>query len=98
MCGWCVVLGAKLKQHSPVVHLEFENIGMTLKTNGNVQGAASDRVANFHEDLAAAKFAEQVERKSDPVWSLEEDDDRIPAAYLRFPVDMQFRPTVTKKK
>ena len=72
--------------------------GSTLKTSGNVQGAASDRVANFHEDLAAAKFAEQVERKSDPVWSLEEDEDRIPAAYLRFPVDMQFRPTVTKKK
>lgn len=72
--------------------------GSVVKMNGHVQGAASDRVANFHEDLAEAKFAEEVERKSDPVWTLEEDDERVPAAYLRFPMQMQFRPTVTKKK
>ena len=42
--------------------------------------------------------SEEVERKSDPVWSLEEDEDRVPAACLRFPMELQFRPTVAKKK
>ena len=72
--------------------------GSTLKMPGNVQGEESDRVANFHDDLAAAAFADEVERKSDPVWSLEEDEERIPAACLRFPMELQFRPTVAKKR
>ena len=72
--------------------------GSTIKMPGNVQGAESDRVANFHDDLVAAEFSKDVERKSDPVWSLEEDEDRVPATYLRFPMELQFRPTVAKKK
>lgn len=72
--------------------------GSILKMPGNVQGEASDRIANLHDDLAAAAFSEDVERKSDPVWSLEEDEERIPTAYLRFPMELQFRPTVANKK
>ena len=72
--------------------------GSVLKMPGNVQGEASDRIANLHDDLAAAAFAEDVERKSDPVWNLEEDEDRVPSSYLRFPMELQFRPTVAKGK
>jgi len=72
--------------------------GSTLRMPGNVQGEESDRVANFHEDLAEAGFASQVQKKSDPTWTLETDDSRIPAAYLTFPMQLTFEPTVEKKK
>jgi Tfp pilus assembly protein PilN len=72
--------------------------GSSLKMPGNVQGDESDRVANFHEDLAAASFASELKSKSDPVWQLETDESRIPAAFLRFPMELQFQPTVGKKK
>ncbi|MCK5943586.1 MAG: hypothetical protein KAI24_16505 [Planctomycetes bacterium] len=73
-------------------------LGSTIKMPGNVQGDESDRVANFHEDLAAAAFATELKTKSDPTWQLELDESRIPAAYLRFPMELQFQPTVGKKK
>jgi len=71
--------------------------GSSLKMPGNVEGDESDRVANFHEDLAAASFAQELKSKSDPVWQLEMDESRIPAAFLRFPMELQFQPTVKKK-
>jgi hypothetical protein len=72
--------------------------GSQLRLPGNVQGEESDRVANFHEDLAEAGFSSQVQKKSDPTWTLETDETRIPAAYLTFPMDLVFEPTVEKKK
>ena len=72
--------------------------GSTLRMPGNVQGEESDRVANFDEDLAEAGFASQVQKKSDPTWTLETDESRIPAAYLTFPMELTFEPTVEKKK
>ena len=72
--------------------------GSTIKMPGNVQGEESDRIANFHEDLAAANFAKDLKTKSDPTWSLETDESRIPAAYLRFPMELQFTPTVAQGK
>lgn len=72
--------------------------GSTLKMPGNVQGEESDRLANFHEDLASAEFFKELKSKSDPTWQLETDETRIPAAYLRFPMELQFQPTAGKKK
>jgi Tfp pilus assembly protein PilN len=71
--------------------------GFTVDIPGNVQGADKSRLANFHEDLEAAPFAVDLKTKSDVEFRLEMDEERIPPAYLRFPMQLQFKPTVGKK-
>ena len=64
---------------------------------GNVQGADKSLLANFHEDLEAAAFAEDLAKKSDPTFKLEDDPSRVPSSYLRFPMELEFTPKVGKK-
>lgn len=72
--------------------------GAKVTIPGNVQGADKSMLANFHEDLEASPFAGELAKKSDPTFKLEMDAARIPAAYLRFPMELQFRSTTAKKK
>ena len=69
----------------------------TVSVPGNVQGFDKARLANFHDDLATAPFADQLERKTNPNWTLELDEERIPSEYLTFPMELSFFPTSGKK-
>ncbi len=71
--------------------------GAKVNLPGNVQDADKARLANFHEDLEASGFAADLVSKSDPTFKLEFDRVRIPPAYLRFPLELQFTPTVGNK-
>jgi len=70
--------------------------GTKVTMPGNVQGDDKSTLANFHEDLEAAVFLEDLARKSAPEFNLEVDPVRIPPAYMRFPLVLQFKPTVGK--
>lgn len=72
--------------------------GATVNMPGFVQDADKSRLANFHEDLERAPFAPLLLSKSDPVFKLEMDKDRVPAASLSFPMNLQFKPTIEKTK
>lgn len=62
-----------------------------------VQGDEQDRLANFHDDMAASPFGKDV-TLSDPNWKLEEDEGRVPPASLRFALTMQFQPANPKSQ
>ena len=72
--------------------------GDQVKMQGSVQGSDKSLLANFHEDLEAAPFAEKLAKKSDPVWTLESDNTRIPPEYVTFPMSLEFEPTVGDPK
>jgi hypothetical protein len=72
-----------------------KSVSVTLPSN--VQGEDKSLMANFHEDLEAAPFAKDLSKKTDPTFRLEEDDSRIPSAYLKFPMALQFKPSVKPK-
>ncbi|MFY9344171.1 MAG: hypothetical protein WAT39_16895 [Planctomycetota bacterium] len=69
--------------------------GATVSMKTSLQGNEQFRVANFHDDLEAAPFGKEVSR-SEPSWELGEDNTRIPSFSLRFPLMLQFEPTVTE--
>jgi len=71
--------------------------GVTVKLPSNVQGDDKSMMANFHEDLEAAPFAKELSKKSDPSFRQKSDPERIPAAYLTFPMELQFVPSAKKK-
>lgn len=71
--------------------------GVKVTLPSNVQGEDKSLMANFHEDLEAAPFANDLSKKSDPTFKLEEDETRIPAAFLKFPMELQFKPAVKPK-
>lgn len=72
--------------------------GVTVKLPSNVQGDDKSLMANFHEDLEAAPFAHELSKKSDPSFRQKSDPERIPAAYLTFPMELQFVPSAKGKK
>jgi Tfp pilus assembly protein PilN len=72
--------------------------GVKVTLPSNVQGEDKSLMANFHEDLEAAPFAADLSRKSDPTFKLEEDEIRIPAAFLRFPMELEFKPITPAAK
>ena len=72
--------------------------GVKVTLPSNVQGEDKSLMANFHEDLEAAPFAADLSRKSDPTFKLEEDETRIPASFLRFPMELEFLPITAKAK
>ena len=65
---------------------------------GSVQEADKSRLANFHEDIEAAPFAKDMAWTTDPTFKVETDAARIPAASLRFPLVLQFEPSVPAPK
>ncbi|MBM3973348.1 MAG: hypothetical protein FJ301_04525 [Planctomycetes bacterium] len=69
--------------------------GATVQLKCMVQGDEQDRLANFHDDVAAAPFGKEV-TLSDPNWTLDEDGGRVPPTSLRFDLSLQFQPTVAK--
>lgn len=69
--------------------------GATVQLKCAVQGDEQDRLANFHDDVAAAPFGKEV-TLSDPNWTLDEDEGRVPPTSLRFDLNLQFPPTVAK--
>lgn len=71
--------------------------GVTVKLPSNVQGDDKSLMANFHEDLEAAPFAKALSKKSDPSFKQKNDPERIPTAYLTFPMELQFVPPAAKK-
>ena len=71
--------------------------GASIELQCAVQGDEQDRLANFHDDMAAAPFGKEV-ALSDPNWQLDEDADMVPPTSLRFPLKLQFPPTVTPAK
>lgn len=72
--------------------------GVTVKLPSNVQGDDKSLMANFHEDLEAAPFAKELSKKSDPSFRQKNDPERIPTAYLTFPMELQFVPSAKKAK
>lgn len=72
--------------------------GASVSLPGNVQEADKSRIANFHEDLEAAPFANELSAKTDPTFKLEIDKVRIPPQSLAFPLTLQFQSTVDDKK
>ena len=72
--------------------------GAKVTIPGNVQDADKSRLANFHEDIEAAAFFADVSLKTDPQWTLEYDATRIPPAFLKFPLELQFNPSAAPKK
>ncbi|MFK7741930.1 MAG: hypothetical protein AB8H80_16555 [Planctomycetota bacterium] len=66
--------------------------GARVVVPANVQGADKSLLANFHEDIEAAPFADELKKKSDPTWKLEIDEERMPPAFLKFPMQMTFQP------
>lgn len=71
--------------------------GMSVRVPGNVQGDDKSRLANFHEDLAAAPFAPDLVGFTDPEWTRDVSKDRLPPEFLRFPMELQFQPATGKK-
>lgn len=69
--------------------------GAIVTLQCRLQGDAQDRVANFHDDLAASPFGKEVTR-SDPGWRKEEDAARVPPMSMRIPLTLQFAPTVVE--
>ncbi len=67
--------------------------GASVTMQCSIQGDEQDKLANFHDDLQAAPFGKDVTR-SDPNWKLDEDSTRVPPMSLRFPLTLQFQPTV----
>lgn len=67
--------------------------GALVSMQCSLQGDEQDKLANFHDDLQAAPFGKDVTR-SDPSWKLDEDSTRVPPTSLRFPLTLQFQPTV----
>lgn len=65
--------------------------GVSVMLPSNVQGEDKSLMANFHEDLESAPFAKDLKAKSDPTFTLEVDESRIPAAFLKFPMELQFK-------
>jgi len=65
--------------------------GSKVVMPGNVQGDDKSRLANFHDDIEASEFAKDLKSKSMPTFKLETDDSRIPPAYLRFPLELEFK-------
>ena len=72
--------------------------GVTVMLPSNVQGDDKSMMANFHEDLEAAPFAKELSKKSDPPFRQKSDPARIPAAYLTFPMELQFVSAAKKAK
>jgi len=72
-----------------------ELIDATVQLKCAVQGDEQDRLANFHDDIAASPFGKGV-TISDPNWTLDEDEGRVPPTSLRFDLNLQFPPTVAK--
>lgn len=72
--------------------------GVKVTLPSNVQGEDKSLMANFHEDLEAAPFAADLERKSDPTFKLDVNESRIPAAFLRFPMELEFKPVTPEAK
>jgi len=72
--------------------------GVTVSLPCNVQGDDKSMMANFHEDLEAAPFANELSKKSDPSFRQKSDPTRIPAAFLTFPMELQFVSSAKKAK
>lgn len=66
--------------------------------NCQVQGREKDRLANFHEDLEHAPFADDGMTKSDPGYVLDEAKDRVPTESLKFTLTMQLAPRKADEK
>lgn len=90
-------------------HLAWFGSGMTVKSDpkkgatvtipsAQVQGREKDRLANFHEDLEHAPFAQELVSKSDPTYTLDESKDRVPPESLKFNLTMQLAPRVVDEK
>jgi len=72
--------------------VKTEPRGAQVQVQCAVQGEEQDRLANFHDDIAAAPFGKEV-TVSDPNWQLDEDAGRVPPLSLRFAMTLQFPPT-----
>jgi hypothetical protein len=72
--------------------------GATVTMPTSVQDKEMDRVANFHEDIEASPFAQDLAFKSEPMCKLEESKTHTPPWSLTFPLTMQFKPTVVEAK
>jgi hypothetical protein len=68
--------------------------GATVTMPTSIQDKEMDRVANFHEDIEAAPFAQDLAFKSEPMCRLEESKTHTPPLSLAFPLSMQFKPTI----
>jgi Tfp pilus assembly protein PilN len=67
--------------------------GFKVTMAASLQGNEQSRLANFHDDLEAAPFGKEVKR-SDPTWKLDRDEARVPPTSLKFPLELQFEPSI----
>lgn len=83
--------------------------GMNVKTDpkkgatitipsAQVQGGQKDKLANFHEDIEHAPFANELVLKSDPSYTLEDSKDRVPPETPKFTLTMQLAPRTADEK
>jgi len=70
--------------------------GASVSIPGHVQGADKSRLANFHEDVEAAPFADDLASKSDPTYRVETSEDRTPPNSLSFPLTLKLASRVKK--
>lgn len=70
--------------------------GATIDIPAHVQDADKSRLANFHEDLEHAPFADEVTAKSVPTWQVKLTKERTPPQSLSFPLMLELAPRVTK--
>jgi Tfp pilus assembly protein PilN len=72
--------------------------GATIRLPGQVQEADKTRLANFHDDIEAAPFADSMIAKSDPSFRLVPTPDRMPSLSLKFPLKIELFPSGETKK
>ena len=89
--GWYSVPGTPTAWFDGITVKGDPQKGSKVVMPGNVQGDDKSRLANFHDDIEASEFAKDLKSKSMPTFKLETDDSRIPPAYLRFPLELEFK-------
>lgn len=72
--------------------------GATIYLPGQVQESDKTRLANFHDDIEAAPFADSMISKSAPSFRLVPTPDRLPTLSLKFPLKIELAPNGAKKK
>jgi hypothetical protein len=71
---------------------------VTMPCSVQMQDREKDRIANFHEDLEASPIAKNLVNKSEPTFEQAIDAKRLPPVSLRFPLKLQYEPTIADPK
>lgn len=74
------------------IQMHNDGKGATVTMPTSVQDVDRSRLANFHDDIDAAPFANELVSKSEPSYRVETDKVRVPPTSMAFQLQLQLSP------